>query len=129
MRQRLEYALAWPLIKVLSLLPRPLSRAAAISLAWLVYLLHGRLRHVGMRNLALAFPEKKRGERAHILRGEFTSLGRQLAEVCQFPRYTLENVSRVDFDKGTGIGIYAFFFSRPECDNATFHMEAITAES
>jgi len=95
MRQRLEYALAWPLIKVLSLLPRPLSRAAAISLAWLVYLLHGRLRHVGMRNLALAFPEKKRGERAHILRGEFTSLGRQLAEVCQFPRYTLENVSRV----------------------------------
>jgi KDO2-lipid IV(A) lauroyltransferase len=95
MRQRLEYALAWPLIKVLSLLPRPLSRAAAISLAWLVYLLHGRLRHVGMRNLALVFPEKKRGERAHILRGEFTSLGRQLAEVCQFPRYTLENVSRV----------------------------------
>jgi KDO2-lipid IV(A) lauroyltransferase len=95
MRQRLEYALAWPLIKVLSLLPRSLSRAAAISLAWLVYLLHGRLRHVGMRNLALAFPEKKRSERARILRGEFTSLGRQLAEVCQFPRYTRENVSRV----------------------------------
>jgi Kdo2-lipid IVA lauroyltransferase/acyltransferase len=95
MRQRLEYALAWPLIKTLSLLPRPLARVAAISLAWLVYLLHGRLRHVGMRNLALAFPEKKRSERARILRGEFTSLGRQLAEVCQFPRYTPENVSRV----------------------------------
>ena len=71
------------------------SRAVAISLAWLVYLLHGRLRRVGMRNLALAFPEKSRRERARILRGEFTSLGRQLAEVCQFPRYTLENVSRV----------------------------------
>ncbi len=95
MRQRLEYALAWPLIKTLSLLPRPLARVAAISLAWLVYLLHGRLRRVGMRNLALAFPEKKSSERARILRGEFTSLGRQLAEVCQFPRYTPENVSRV----------------------------------
>ena len=95
MRQRLEYALAWPLIKTLSLLPRPLARVAAISLAWLVYLLHGRLRKVGMRNLALAVPEKKRSERARILRGEFTSLGRQLAEVCQFPRYTPENVSRV----------------------------------
>ena len=95
MRQRLEYALAWPLIKALSLLPRPLARVAAISLAWLVYLLHGRLRRVGMRNLALAFPEKKSSERARILRGEFTSLGRQLAEVCQFPRYTPENVSRV----------------------------------
>jgi len=95
MRQRLEYALAWPLIKTLSLLPRPLSRAVSISLAWLVYLLHVRLRRVGMRNLAIAFPERSLGEHARILRGEFTSLGRQLAEVCQFPRYTLENVSRV----------------------------------
>ncbi len=95
MRQRLEYALAWPFIKSLSLLPRPLSRAAAISLAWLIYLLHVRLRHVGMRNLAMAFPEKSGREHATILRGEFTSLGRQLAEVCQFPRYTKENVNRV----------------------------------
>ncbi len=95
MRQRLEYALAWPFIKTLSLLPRPLSRAAAISLGWMVYLLHARLRRVGMRNLAMALPEKSRRERARILRGEFTSLGRQLAEVCQFPRYTKENVGRV----------------------------------
>jgi KDO2-lipid IV(A) lauroyltransferase len=48
-----------------------------------------------MRNLAMAFPEKSRREHATILRGEFTSLGRQLAEVCQFPRYTKENVNRV----------------------------------
>lgn len=95
MRQRLEYALAWPFITTLSLLPRSLARATAISLSWLVYLLHVRLRHVGMRNLAMALPEKSRHEHARILRGEFTSLGRQLAEVCQFPRYTKENVSRV----------------------------------
>jgi KDO2-lipid IV(A) lauroyltransferase len=48
-----------------------------------------------MRNLRLAFPEKTRRERARILRGVFTSLGRQLAEVCLFPRYTLENVGKV----------------------------------
>jgi Kdo2-lipid IVA lauroyltransferase/acyltransferase len=95
MRQKLEYGLAWPFIKTLGLLPRPLARAAGISLSWVVYLLHPRLRRVGMRNLELAFPEKSRGERARILRGEFTSLGRQLAEVCQFPRYSLENVSKV----------------------------------
>src|SRR6202030_2681914 len=99
--------------------PRPLSRAAAISLGWMVCLLHARLRRggmrnlaiapaekkrpedarilrrVGMRNLAMALPEKSRREHARILRGEFTSLGRQLAEVCQFPRYTRENVCRV----------------------------------
>jgi len=95
MRQRLEYGLAWPFIQTLSLLPRSLSRAAAISLAWTIYLLHPRLRRVGMRNLAMALPEKSRRQHARILRGEFTSLGRQLAEVCQFPRYTQENVGRV----------------------------------
>jgi KDO2-lipid IV(A) lauroyltransferase len=95
MRQRLEYAAAWPFIKILGILPRPLARAVAISLAQLVYLLHSRLRKVGMRNLAMAFPEKSEAERARILRGEFTSLGRQLAEVCQLPRYTLENVEKV----------------------------------
>jgi KDO2-lipid IV(A) lauroyltransferase len=95
MWQRLEYVPAWIIIKILGILPRPLARAAAITLALLIYLLHFRLRHVGMRNLALAFPEQTKRERARILRREFTSLGRQLAEVCHFPKYTLENVSQV----------------------------------
>jgi KDO2-lipid IV(A) lauroyltransferase len=95
MRQRLEYAAAWPFIKLLGILPRPLARAVGIGLGRLFYLVHFRLRRVGMRNLALAFPEKSAAERARILRGEFTSLGRQLAELCQFPRYTRENVERV----------------------------------
>src|SRR6202051_2864620 len=95
MRQRLEYAAAWPFIKILGILPRPLARGVGIGLGWLVYLLHVRLRQVGMRNLAMAFPEKTEAERARILRGEFASLGRQLAEVCHFPKYTLENVGEV----------------------------------
>jgi len=95
MRRQLEYAAAWPFIKVLGVLPRPLARAFGIGLGRIVYLAHVRLRRVGMRNLALAFPDKTEAERARILRGEFTSLGRQLAEVCQFPKYTRENVERV----------------------------------
>ncbi len=95
MRYRLEYALVWVLVKSVGLLPRPLARAKGISFAWIVYLLHGKLRRVGMRNLALAFPEKTPRERRKILRGEFTSLGRQIAEVCLFPRYTPENVSKI----------------------------------
>jgi KDO2-lipid IV(A) lauroyltransferase len=95
MRQRLEYALAWLIIKFIGALPRPLARAAGITLAWTVYLLHIRLRRVGMHNLALAFPDKTRHQRAKILRGVFTSFGRQLAEVCLFPKYTRENVSKV----------------------------------
>jgi KDO2-lipid IV(A) lauroyltransferase len=95
MRRKLEYAAAWPFIKILGLMPRPLSRAFAIALAQVFYLLHFRLRQVGMHNLAMVFPEKSVTERARILRGVFTSLGRQLAELCQFPKYTTDNVDDV----------------------------------
>src|ERR1700674_708520 len=95
MRRKLEYAAAWPFIKILGLMPRPLSRAFAIGLGQLFYLLHFRLRQVGMRNLEMVFPEKSVAERRRILRGVFTSLGRQLAELCRFPKYTPENVDEV----------------------------------
>jgi KDO2-lipid IV(A) lauroyltransferase len=95
MRRKLEYAAAWPFIKILGLMPRRLSRAFGIGLGRAVYLLHVRLRRVGMRNMELAFPDKTEAERAVILRGVFTSLGRQLAELCQFPKYTPENVEQV----------------------------------
>ena len=95
MRRKLEYAAAWPFIKILGLMPRPISRAFAIAIAQVVYGLHFRLRQVGMRNLAMVFPDKSLAERRRILRGVFTSLGRQLAELCQFPKYTPENVDHV----------------------------------
>ncbi|MFI5106500.1 MAG: lysophospholipid acyltransferase family protein, partial [Terriglobales bacterium] len=95
MRQRLEYAVVWLTVKAVGALPRPLARAVGISLGQLVLLLHFRLRQVGMHNLAMAMPEKSRRERGRILRGVFTSLGRQLAEACLFPRYTKENVGKV----------------------------------
>src|SRR6266536_4666420 len=95
MRRKLEYAAAWPFIKILGLMPRPLARAFAIGLGRAVYLLHYRLRQVGIRNLKMALPQKSADQRARILRGVFTSLGRQLAELCQFPKYTLENVEDV----------------------------------
>jgi KDO2-lipid IV(A) lauroyltransferase len=94
MLHRLEYAPVWLLVWILGALPRSMARAAAIGLAWTIYLLHGRLRSVGMRNLQIAFPEKSLAERRKILRGEFKSLGRQLAEVCRFPSYTRDNVAQ-----------------------------------
>jgi KDO2-lipid IV(A) lauroyltransferase len=95
MRRELEYAAAWPFLKIMGNLPRPLARGFAIGIAQLVYLFHFRLRKVGMRNLQMAFPEKSEAERKKILREEFTSLGRQLAELCRFPKYTPENIDEV----------------------------------
>ena len=100
MRQRLEYALVWPVAKALGLLPRPLSRAIAILLASAVYYLYPRLRHVGMPNLQRAYPEMAPRQRRKILRGVYRSLGRQLAEFCMFPRYTRSNVSQVAVYEG-----------------------------
>ena len=94
-RERLEYALVWPWIKLLGLLPRPIARSLGIGIGLAVYHLHERLRDVGRRNLSLAFPTMPDDERRRILRGEFVSLGRQLAEACMFPRYTRENVTDV----------------------------------
>ncbi len=95
MRYRLEYAPAWLVAHTLGALPRPLARAAAIILARLFYVFHARLRRVGMHNLQIAFPQMPRGERRRILLRLFDGLGRQLAEVCLFPRYTRENAGRV----------------------------------
>jgi KDO2-lipid IV(A) lauroyltransferase len=94
-RECLEYWPVWFFLKLMGVFPRPLARANGIGLGLLFYLLHARLRRVGMRNLALAFPEKPVSERRRILRAEYVSLGRQLAEVCLFPRYTRENVTQV----------------------------------
>jgi len=95
MRYQLEYAPVWLIVKTLGALPRPVARAIAISVAHLLYFLHGRLRRVGLRNLQVAFPEKSESEHKAILRGVFTSLGRQLAEVCLFPSYNQDNVDQV----------------------------------
>ena len=100
MRDVIEYAPVWLLVWLLGALPRPLARACALAIAGIVYHLHGRLRRVGMRNLEIAYPEKTRAERGRILRGEFRSLGRLLAEFCRFPRYTLQNVSQIAVYEG-----------------------------
>jgi len=93
MRHRLEYAPVWLLVHGIGALPRSWARALCITLARMVYLLHGRLRRVGLRNLEIAFPEKTVAERQQIVKALFTHLGRQLAEFCLLPRYTPENVS------------------------------------
>jgi len=95
MRYRLEYAPVWLLVRTLAVAPASLARAFGIMLGRMVYLLHRRLRRVGMRNLQLAFPQMPAAERRRILRGVFTSLGRELGDFCRFPHYRRENISQL----------------------------------
>jgi len=95
LKQRLEYWCLRVLVAVMGMLPRPLGRAAGAMLGWMVYVLLGRLRRVGQRNLAMAFPEKSEEERTRILRGVYRSLGWQLAEFCRMRRYTAESAGKL----------------------------------
>ncbi len=95
MRALLEFLPVWIVIQVLRILPRPIARAVAVSIAFALYLLLPRLRHVGRRNLELALPELSTKERRRILRGVYSSLGRLLAEIPKFSSYTRANVDRV----------------------------------
>jgi KDO2-lipid IV(A) lauroyltransferase len=91
MRENLEYWLAVAVARSLGRIPRPLARWLAGILAFAVYWAFGRLRRVGERNLALAFPEHSSKTRRAELRGVYRHLGWQLVEFCRMARYTAEN--------------------------------------
>jgi KDO2-lipid IV(A) lauroyltransferase len=100
MRHRIEYLPVWIVVKLFGLMPRPLARACGIFLGQLVYFVHGRLRRVGFRNLQMAFPQISERQRRRIIHGVFTTLGRQLADFCQFPSYTRNNISSLAIYEG-----------------------------
>ena len=93
MRDWIEYAPVWLVVRTLGVLPRTLARAIGIGIGRAVYWMHPRLRRVGQRNLELAFPEMPPAERDRILRGVFTTLGRQLADFTHLPSLTKDNVA------------------------------------
>ncbi len=99
MREALEFVLAWTLLNLLGILPRPLARAAGAAIGALAWLLLPRLRQTGLRNLELAFPAMPLPERRRILRRLYRHLGWQLAEFSHMRRYTRDNTrKRIRYD-------------------------------
>jgi KDO2-lipid IV(A) lauroyltransferase len=91
----LEFLPVWLILRLMQLLPRAAAQRLGIAIGLAFFHCYSRLRRVGLRNLAMAFPSLPEPERLSILRGVFISLGRLLAEFPKFPDYSLENVSRV----------------------------------
>jgi KDO2-lipid IV(A) lauroyltransferase len=75
-------------------MPRPAAVGVGLGLARFAYLLGGRLRRTGERNLELAFPELSADERSRILRASFQNLGRLLGEFSHLPHTTPEDLKR-----------------------------------
>jgi len=94
MRHFLEYIPVWLFYHGMRLAPRPVVKLFSWGVGRAVLRLHRKLRRVGLRNLELAFPGMPAAERIKILRGTFDSLGRLLAVIVTFSRWTPENVHR-----------------------------------
>lgn len=95
----IEFVPAWLLLKLLAVLPREAAIAAGKLIAGAAYYLHGRLRRVGHRNLALAMPELNADKRRAIIREVFMNLGRLLGEFSQFKKISRENIAKlVEYD-------------------------------
>jgi KDO2-lipid IV(A) lauroyltransferase len=98
-RDRLEFAVVWLLVRGLGILPRSLARTVGALVGALAFTLFGRLRKVGLKNLALAYPEWTAETRERTLRGVYRNLGYHLAEFCLMSRYTAEQASRfIEYD-------------------------------
>ena len=95
LRNWLEFAPAWLLLKALGWLPRRAAIRTGQLIARTAYWLHRRLQFVGERNLQMAMPELNERQRREILDRLCASVGRLLGEFSQFPRITRHNLAEI----------------------------------
>src|SRR2546429_9719166 len=88
----LEYLMALAVVHSLSIAPRTLAEPLARLCTRLLDPAIPRLRCVGMRNLAMAFPNLNAEERTRIVNRVFCSIARMLVTFARFPRLTKGNI-------------------------------------
>ena len=94
MRERLEYASAWILLKFLGCLPRTMARGIGVLIAHGLFSMRPPLRRAAEFNLRLAFPELPEPARRDILKRMVRNLGWMAAEFARLPRYTRNNIEK-----------------------------------
>ncbi len=94
MKERLQYAVAWSLIKLLGILPRAMARTLAGGGANVLLWLLPKLRKTAEFNLRLAFPGWTPAKRREIKRKMVRNLGWMAAEFARLPQYTKENIEQ-----------------------------------
>jgi Kdo2-lipid IVA lauroyltransferase/acyltransferase len=95
MREWLEFAAVWLVLKGLGVLPRPVARSLAVAVTRVLYALLPKLRKTAEANLRIAFPDWNDAQRKALVRGMVRNLGWMAAEFARFPRYTKENIQAV----------------------------------
>ena len=95
MKERLQYVVAWTLIKTLGVLPRGIARSMAAVGVRLLLLALPKLKKTAEFNLRLAFPEWTDAQRRWTLEKMTRNLGWMAAEFARMPSYTKENIESV----------------------------------
>ena len=94
-KDALQYAAAFILLKSFGSLPRFVAYPAAEIVAALGFRLARRQRKAGIQNLRMAMPELRDDDRFAILRGCFSNLGRLLVEFSHFPGLNKHNIAEL----------------------------------
>ena len=95
MKEWLEYAGVWLILKKMGILPRRIARGYAAFLARLVFAFQPKLKKTAEYNLRLAFPDWTDAQRKDATRKMVRNLGWMAAEFAHFPRLTKKNIDKV----------------------------------
>jgi Kdo2-lipid IVA lauroyltransferase/acyltransferase len=95
MKEWLEYAVVWLIIKMLGAFPRNVARGFAASVTSLLFSLQPKLRKTAEFNLRLAFPDWTEAQRKEVMRKTVRKLGWMAAEFARLPRLTKQNIENV----------------------------------
>lgn len=98
--QRAVFYLLVGTLHLLSLLPDFVLHPLGVAGGWLGYLIDRRHVRIGMRNLAIAFPERSVAERRRILRASYINIGRSFAEYVRLGGFFYRRVkNKVSYDR------------------------------
>src|SRR6266849_3209263 len=95
MKEWVEYAAVWIIMKGLGVLPRPIARSLAAGVVRIFHALLPGLRKTAEVNLRIAFPEWSDAQRKAVVRGMLRNLGWMAAEFARFPKYTKKNIEEI----------------------------------
>jgi KDO2-lipid IV(A) lauroyltransferase len=95
LRQWLEYAALWVVLKTAGLLPRRAARLYGAGVASVIFRMLPRVRAIAMFNLQLAFPDWSAAERRRVIRGMVRQIGWMAGEFSQFPKYARAPVEKM----------------------------------
>ena len=94
MKEWIEFAAVWVVLKFVGAMPRGMARAVAAGVARVLYAMTPKLRKTAEFNLRLAFPEWSDAKRKATIRGMVRNLGWMAAEFARLPKYSKENIEK-----------------------------------